>query len=40
MNLEWAITVPLVTGFVGGTVVALVCEAFVGVVTENKTINY
>ena len=26
--------IPLVLGFVGDTVVALVCEAFVGVVTK------
>ena len=33
-------TIPLVTGFVGGPVVALVSEAFVEVVTEIKTVNY
>ena len=32
--IEWGITVPLVTEVVGGTVVALVAEAFVGDVTE------
>ena len=33
-SIEWAITVPLVVEVVGGTVVALVAEAFVGDVTE------
>ena len=33
-SIEWAITVPLVIEVVGGTVVALVAEAFVGDVTE------
>ena len=33
-SIEWANTVPLVIKVVGGTVVALVAEAFVGDVTE------
>ena len=32
--MQWAITIPLVFWAVGGTVVALVAEAFVGDVTE------
>ena len=33
-SIEWAITVPLVIEVVGGTVVELDAEAFVGDVTE------
>ena len=33
-SIEWAIKVPLVIEVVGGAVVALVAEAFVGDVTE------
>ena len=33
-SIEWAITVPLVIEVVGGIVVALDAEAFVGDVTE------